>query len=268
MTDVSADSHALAGAYALNALTEIERAAFKRHLAGCATCALEVAELRETAARLADDAWSVPPPRLRETVLAEVGRTRQAGPLQAGRAGTVPPALDGYEAQAERAGRDGAVAVSRWRRLTVAAAAAGVLAAGAGTVGAVVQAQRVREEHAAAEAARAETARLQAVLSAPDAVLHGTAGPGGGRVTLVFSPSHDAAVVMLADLPAHGPGRSYQLWLIGADGPKSAGVLAAGATADRRLITGVRAADRFGVTVEPAGGSVTPTLSTAVLIPL
>jgi anti-sigma-K factor RskA len=42
-------------------------------------------------------------------------------------------------------------------------------------------------------------------------------------------------------------------------GPVSAGWLAAGATDDRRLITGVRGAKLFGVTVEPAGGSARPT---------
>ena len=44
--------HTLSGAYALDALTEIERAGFARHLAECAVCATEVAEFRETAARL------------------------------------------------------------------------------------------------------------------------------------------------------------------------------------------------------------------------
>ena len=38
--------HTLAGAYALDALTEIERAGFARHLAECSVCATEVAELR------------------------------------------------------------------------------------------------------------------------------------------------------------------------------------------------------------------------------
>ena len=45
MTDV----HALSGAYAVDALDDIERAAFERHLAACAECRAEVASLRETA---------------------------------------------------------------------------------------------------------------------------------------------------------------------------------------------------------------------------
>ncbi|MGW4275741.1 RskA family anti-sigma factor, partial [Streptomyces seoulensis] len=47
------DLHSMTGAYALHALPDDERAAFERHLAGCASCAQEVAEFAATAARLA-----------------------------------------------------------------------------------------------------------------------------------------------------------------------------------------------------------------------
>lgn len=245
------DSHTLSGAYVLDALTEIERAAFDRHLATCESCALEVAELREAAARLADGSWSVPPPRLRGAVLSEVGRTRQDRPS--------PPG---------RAGRDGDAALSRWRRRAVAAVAAGIVLAGAAATGQLVQEHRVRDERAAARAARLESARIQEVLTAPDAVLRGTTGPGGvGRVTVVSSRRGDVAVAVLEGLPSRGPDRTYQLWVIDDGAARSAGVLATGATGDRRLITGVRGADLFGVTVEPAGGSASPTLSTAVTVP-
>ena len=69
--------HTLSGAYALDALTEIERAGFARHLAECSVCETEVAEFRETAARLGMAAWETPPARLRERVMAEVAQTRQ-----------------------------------------------------------------------------------------------------------------------------------------------------------------------------------------------
>ena len=82
MTDV----HALSGAFVLDALEERERTSFSRHMETCESCSLEVAELRETAARLADDVWSVPPPRMREAVLARVAVTRQEPPLRRSRA--------------------------------------------------------------------------------------------------------------------------------------------------------------------------------------
>jgi len=119
MTDV----HTLAGAYALDAVTDIERAQFRRHLDQCETCALEVAELSETAARLTDATWTEPPPQMRTAVLAQVARTPQARP--------------------GRAGRSRAAASPGWRRWTVTAVAASVLAAAAGRAVYVVQEQRV-----------------------------------------------------------------------------------------------------------------------------
>ena len=49
------DIHALSGAYAVDALDDLERAGFERHLAGCAACRAEVASLREATAAMADD---------------------------------------------------------------------------------------------------------------------------------------------------------------------------------------------------------------------
>ena len=46
--------HALSGAYAVDALDDLERAAFERHLAECAECQAEVASLREAAAMIAE----------------------------------------------------------------------------------------------------------------------------------------------------------------------------------------------------------------------
>jgi anti-sigma factor RsiW len=251
------DVHGLSGAYVLDAVTDIERAAFDRHLRGCDTCALEVAELTETAARLADESWTAPPPRMRERVLAEVRQTRQLPP---GRQTRQLPALAiGRPARPER------TVVSLWRRRTALAVAAAVLAAGAGAGAVVVQESRVRDERAVADAARAQAARMESVLSAPDATLRGTAGPGGGRVTVVSSASRDAAVAVLADLPALGPDRVYQLWLIDGTVATSPGVLAVGATEDQRLIEGIRDADRFGVSVEPPDGSPAPSANNVLL---
>ena len=49
MTDI----HALAGAYVLDAVNDVERAAFTRHLSQCNACVSEVTELREAVAILA-----------------------------------------------------------------------------------------------------------------------------------------------------------------------------------------------------------------------
>src|SRR5690348_1372714 len=124
----STDVHALAGAYALDALTEFERAAFTRHVAGCEACALEVAELAATAARLADLTAESPPPGLKASVLAEIARTPQS---RGGRGGHTAPA-----------------SVQRWRRWTAAAVAAGIVAVGAAVATWAVDQQRVHDARA------------------------------------------------------------------------------------------------------------------------
>lgn len=247
---MSTDIHALAGAYVLDAVDDVERAAFGRHLAQCETCAAEVDELRETVSRLADDTWSVPPPRLRARVLEQVARTRQEPP-----GGSRPE-------------RDPVAAVSRWRRVTAVAAVAGILAAGAGAATYAVQEQRVRDQRAVAEAARQETAHLQAIMSAPDVVVRTAVLRAGGRVTVAVSPRRDEGVVLLAAAGSPGPDRAFQLWLIDASGATSADVLPVGQSAGTRFVSGVHGKTAFGVSVEPAGGSAAPTMTTATVFPL
>jgi anti-sigma-K factor RskA len=235
--------HTLSGAYALNALTELERAGFARHLAECPACATEVAEFRETAARLGLTASEPPPPRLRERVLAEVAQTRQVI------AGSRP-------ARADRSPD-----VARWRRRTAAAVAAGLIAVGGGTAAWVVQEQRVSR-------ANTEASAVAGVLAAGDAQVRTVDVPGGGRVTVVVSPSQHDGVAVMADMPALPSGKAYQLWLITGSSPASAGVMDPGQTSGHALIKGLGSADTLGVTVEPAGGSVQPTTRVVAGVPL
>lgn len=228
--------HSLLGAYVLDAVDDVERAAFDRHLRECEECRTEVDELREASARLAAGAWSVPPPRLRPNVMAAVRTTRQLAP-------ETHPA------------RPAARPAMRWRRW--AAAAAAVVAVGGATY--AVQDQRVRREHAAAEAARADQAQVRAVLAAPDLVVRDQAVAGGGRVTVAVSRLRNSGVIMLAadSVPA---GRVYQLWTVRGGEPHSEGALETGQTAAVRIVAGIDQASDVGVTVEPPGGSATPTL--------
>jgi hypothetical protein len=242
------DIHALAGAYVLDAVDDLERAAFARHLAECESCRTEVDEMREATARLADSTWSVPPPRLRTDVMAAIGRTRQLAP--------------GAPAPAERETK----AVSRWRRFTAGAVAAGILAAGAGAATWAVQEQRVREATAVAAAAQAREARTQAILSAPDVQVKTSTLRGGGTLTVAMSPSHNAGVVMVAARTATPANRAYQLWFQRGDAMQDAGVLAAGQSSSVTVLEGMAGADGVGVTLEPAGGSHEPTFPPVGLI--
>jgi anti-sigma-K factor RskA len=244
----SPDIHALGGAYVLDAVDDLERAAFDRHLAECDTCAVEVAEYRETVTRLADGTWSVPPPRMREQVLARAARTQQVAPPGHSRGAASP--------------------VTRWRRLAAAAAAVAVLGAGTAATTYVVQEQRIAGERVAAATAQQQATRIQAVLAAPDAALRSGAMTGGGRVTLVVSDTEDAGVVVLADAPPPGPDRAYQLWVVDDIRPISVGLLPAGQGASTELIQGVRGRSAFAVSLEPAAGSPAPSTTPLVGIPL
>ena len=74
------DIHKLSGAYALDALDDLERARFEDHLATCDDCAAEVAELQETAALLAETTAAPAPASLREGVLAGISQVRPLPP--------------------------------------------------------------------------------------------------------------------------------------------------------------------------------------------
>jgi anti-sigma factor RsiW len=237
---MTVDIHTLVGAYALDAVDDLERAAFERHLRECDACRAEVAELQMTAARLADGAWSVPPPRLRDNVLAAIGTTRQIAPAPA-----APSA-------ARRPGP--------FRLRLVAAAAAVVAAATAGTAVYVVQDQRVRHERALAEAARSGDSRVRAILAAPDLVVRQEPLTTGGRVTVASSRLQNAGVILVAAPDAPAAGKVFELWTVGAQGPVPVVTTRPGETEILHVVEGLPSSSVVGVTVEPAGGSVKPTV--------
>ncbi|MBL7255099.1 anti-sigma factor [Paractinoplanes lichenicola] len=238
---MTTEIHTLVGAYVLDAVDDIERASFERHLRECDSCRLEVDEFRETTAQMAHDTWSVPPPWLRDNVMSEISRTRQAPPVIP-EAPAAPPVRG----------------VSR-RRWLVSAAAVVVAAAGAGSAVYVVQDQRVRDQRQIAEAARVDQARVRQILAAPDVVLNEQPVSSGGRVTVASSRLHNAGVVLLA-ADAAPAGRVYQLWTIrGGGDPVNAGVLADGQSADVVVVEGLPGASDVAVSLEPPGGSAQPT---------
>lgn len=236
----TADIHALVGAYALNAVDDLERAAFDRHVAGCDSCRAELDELREAAGRLADPAWSVPPRRLRVEVLNKVSRTRQ-----------LPPVTSPAAEPVRRADR---------RRWLVAAAAAVLLAGGTGVAVYAVQEQRLGEQRDLATAAEQHEARTRGILASPDLVIRTARMIGGGKVTLAYSYAQDAGVIMLgADAPPPN-GEVFQMWTLRGEQATSAGVLAVGQTTAVQIVEGLPDNDAIGITAEPAGGADQPSL--------
>jgi anti-sigma factor RsiW len=243
------DIHTLAGAYALDALTEIERAAFARHVAGCEACALEVAELQETVSRLGGALSEPPPARLRGAVMAQVARTRQA-----------PPGV--LARSPER------TVVQRWRRWTAGAVAAGVIAVGAAATTWVVLDQRLGDARRQTEQLAEQQARVNSVLSASDVALHSVAVPGGGTLTVAASASQNAGVVLMSELAAPPTDKVYQLWLLSDTAPVPVPALLAGQRSATEPVAPLGGADNIGVTLEPPGGSKQPSMTPIATVPI
>lgn len=223
MSDEHPDIPDLAGAYALDALSDDERAAFEQHLRKSASAQRDVADFRETAAELAAATAMTPPPGLRDRVLADAARTRQDAPL-------VPAAG----------------AHPRRRRFAVlAAAAAAVLLVAAGTVGVL--------------ATRDSGDEVGAVLAAADVEHMALEGAMTGELS--WSPSQNRSVLVMDDEMADLPDdRTYQLWYIDDGTPHPAGMFR---PEDGRIVVVMDGMPEpgmmIGITEEPAGGSPAPT---------
>jgi anti-sigma-K factor RskA len=238
---MSPDVHALTGAYVLDAVNDLERAEFERHLAECAACAQEVRELRETAARLGHAAAAAPPPWLKSRVLANISEARQLPVEVWPGAGRRPP--------------------SRWalRLTSVAAAVLLVVSVALGVL-------FVRERQAADE-----NAALLAVLRAGDAKAFIGDGGERGVATIVASRSQNRAVLFAGALPALPPDKVYQAWVLHRDQSQPDGVLRLPAglvQGDVLEVTGIQDADFLALTIEPPGGSPQPTLPPVFRAPI
>lgn len=216
---VQPDIHALSGAYAVDAVDDLERARFERHLQDCEACRSEVDSLREASALLAETSAMTPPPGLRDRVLAEAATVR---PL--------PPVLSSEPAPRPR---------RRW--VVLVAAAAAVLAIGGG---AVVWQQTGDDE---------PLSRYEQVLAADDLETLTQTFPDGATATVVRSKSLNEAVLVTEDMPAAPAGHSYALWLQHDDQMVPAGVMPQGEDNQVVLAGDAATADGVGITVETAG---------------
>ena len=222
------DLHLLAAPYALDALDAHERARFEAHLDQCEECLQEVVGFHLTAARLADAEADVPPPALRDRLLVDIGTTSQERPVVA---------------QLAQHGR-------LRRAVPRVLVAASVLAA-AVSIGGFVR------EHDRAEELQAQSSQIGAIVSADDALtLDGTVSTGG-TMRIVASPSHNAAVVMGANLQPLDDEHVYQVWARRDGDVRSLGVL--GRSEGMLYVSSLGENDSFAVTVEPDGGSAEPT---------
>lgn len=225
------DIHQLTGAYALDAVDDVERARFERHLATCEDCRHEVDSLREAAAMLPESVAVEPPAALRGAVLAGIGQVR---PL--------PPPTPEPTPAAPRP------ALRRWLPLLVAAVVATVLG-----VGATVWQPWSTDDTSSLSA-------TERVLQAPDAQTVALDLGAAGRARVVRSPSLRQAVLVTEDMVSAPPGKVYEVWLQDDAGAMLPAALMPDRPDQSVLLDGdAAAATGAGITVEPDGGSTAPT---------
>ncbi|WP_427171650.1 anti-sigma factor [Arthrobacter sp. 92] len=267
----------LAEVYALDAVSDSERAAIERYISTAPQAERDafdqrVRQARETLA-VSFTAEDEPPAGLFDRIVAQLPAQPAASPIRPAPspphtpaapalAPTVrehvqepgaPTAVD--ELGAARKRKEERRRTPGLRNWLVGVAAAAVIALGGVGVGAYVAAQNDP---------------LNQVLQAQDVRQATVDVNGGGTATVSISSSKDAVVVKMNGVPAPPPGKVYQMWLIPKDGsaPVSEGLMDAEALSKPAVVKGIGSAAALGITVEPAGGSKSPTLPTVAAAPL
>lgn len=241
------DIRDLLGAWAVDALDDVERARVDRALRVSPELREEAWELRQTVALLAEADARTPPPELREAVLEQVARKPE-------------PARDGPrpETDANAASRGSEVVRRRrspWQWIGAAAAVAAI---------AVLSVLLIQQSDRA-ERAEQQIAAVQTALQQPGAELVTSELADGGRVTAILGV--DEAVFSAGNMPALAD-QDYQLWVVDGDVIASAGILT---WHEGRLLASVEDFPldaALAISVEPAGGSAQPTTEPLAILAL
>jgi anti-sigma-K factor RskA len=213
-----------AAPYVLDALDDLERTRFERHLVGCAECSAEVSALREGLDSIAESDPSDPPPSVRAAVLEQIETVDQV-------------AAPDHEAPAHKTLRGALTAVAAVSALVIA-------------VGGIVLTSRgdpIDDLRAQPDSQVVAVERTESYV-------------GSGSAEAVVSGDGETVYLQITDLEPTASGSVYEAWLIDDSGPVPAGlftpddnglvVLAIDGSASPGVL--------IGVTIEPAGGSDAP----------
>jgi len=222
------------------------------HLAGCASCAAELAAIQRDSRVIADVVATTPSADLRERTLATV---RERGVPR----GVVAPAVD-------MAAPSPASIAGPSRRVTLgwvaALAAAIVLSVGVTSVVMSVRAQdRSAAQSAAIEHLRSVAEATITVAARPDATsvdLVGTADPAQSG-TILFSPSSTEVVVVASGLTEPPVDQEYSCWVDAGSGRVRIGKMYFGGglaywVGESAALAGLDSPATFGVSLVDVGG--------------
>ena len=261
------DLHLLAGAYALGALSDAERAEFEEYLETSEEARAELASLTDTAVVLGLASTPVEPPAsVKESLMARIAVTPQLAAQDSQDAPEdVPDVVSLDSARAIRAAGESSAesrAKARWFRrpatyLTAVAAAAAIVLGGTAYASITSNVQQ-----------SAVSSDFTTISAAPDAQRASEPVEGGGKATLVWSNSLGRSAVVLDGMPALAAGKTYELWYISGSIPTAAGTFdPSGSSKQVQILKGkMSAGDTVGITIEPAGGSKKPTTKPVVAI--
>jgi negative regulator of sigma E activity len=238
----------LLGAFALGAVDAEEAASVRAHLATCAECQAEMAELWLAVDSLPGTIEPMePPPALRDRIAAAIA-VEAASPAPAPPAPSAAPAPDLVPTIAPAPPVTAPIRrpASFWSRATPWAAAAAILLLL--SAGLLVWNLRLREQIQQATAPVTETIALAPTDAAPGA---------HGEVT--YLPQDSLLLLDVRDLPPLEPDQVYEVWLIGAEGPVPAGTF--DQPTDQHAIVADRSQyETLAITAEPGPlGSEAPT---------
>lgn len=244
--------------YAMQALDAGEQAQIRAHLETCESCRAQLAEASGDLALVAMSVEQRPLPQgARERFRQRIAGAAPSAPRVVSIAERPPAA---------RQPRPAALWIS-W----AATAALIVLSLGLGVKLRLANQELERQSAlVAAQSAASERAqRVLDLLTAPQArhvLLTAGASRPAPSARAVYSAQRGALILEASNLAPLAPGKTYELWIIPANGkpPVPAGLFRPSASGDAHLVlpaipAGIEA-KALGVTVEEASGSATPTL--------
>lgn len=242
----------LLGAFALDAVDAEEAAAVEDHLATCPRCREEVFQYQQTAALLADPGGQAPA-GLWDDIASRIARPAAAESAET----AAPPLVARPGAPAGRRSR--LSRPSRATRVVAGLAAVAVVAIAAlgveighldHRINQVVVANGAQGLSQAARAALLDPTARRTVLK--------SGGPGAMTVAEVVTQTSGAAYLFNNGMPGLPDRQTYQLWAITGGRPVSLGLLGPDPTTVAFTVGTAEPTGTYAVTVEPSGGSVTP----------
>jgi anti-sigma-K factor RskA len=268
--------------YAMQLLSGDEAAGIARHLERCDECRAEFGRVNGDLAAYASTVdMEAPPAAARQRLIQQVAREKK---IVAAPATPAAPAQSQAYAPIAQFGRSGSVLSIEdhppKRRNTAVLAGIGWAVAAGFAVAAGLLFQDRASLRANFTAQSAELQRLTADAASAHQLMDALTDPKAVRVTLTpkaqpakapvggvtYNPDRGALVFLASDLNPLQQYKTYELWVIPADGsaPIPAGTFHPDDRGNASVIMpdlpkGVPA-KAFGVTIEPDGGSQTPTL--------